>query len=65
MTDPLADYISVPEAARQLGVSRARVHQLILAGRLTPSPVGSIILLKRSEVAQHQRLPSPGRKKRG
>ena len=41
----LSKYLTVPEAAAELGVSRQRVGQIIQAGRLPAERVGRIWLV--------------------
>lgn len=52
MIDPL----SIPEAARALDLSPARVHALVGSGRLPAVKVGGRWLIERAEVDRRQRL---------
>jgi excisionase family DNA binding protein len=54
------DYISVPEAAEILGVSRQRVLQLIQQKRLKASMVASVYIIKKSDLADIE-VRKPGR----
>jgi excisionase family DNA binding protein len=45
------DYISAPEAAKILGVSRQRVLQLIHQKRLEATMVASVYLIKKADLA--------------
>ncbi len=59
---PTGDWISVTDAAAILGLSRRRVHDIIKDGRLSPTKVGSVYLLLRSDVVAFAKLPrAPGR----
>jgi excisionase family DNA binding protein len=60
------DYISTPEAAEILGVSRQRVLQLIHQKRLKATKVASVYLIKKSDLANIEaRKPGrPPKKKR-
>jgi excisionase family DNA binding protein len=54
------DYISAPEAAEILGVSRQRVLQLIQQKRLKATMVGSVYLIKKADLANIE-ARKPGR----
>jgi len=54
------DYISTPEAAEILGVSRQRVLQLIHQKRLKATKVASVYLIKKSDLANIE-TRKPGR----
>jgi len=54
------DYISTPEAAKILGVSRQRVLQLIHQKRLKATKVASVYLIKKSDLANIE-VRKPGR----
>jgi excisionase family DNA binding protein len=54
------DYISTPEAAEILGVSRQRVLQLIHQKRLKATKVASVYLIKKSDLANIE-ARKPGR----
>ncbi|MFY9619452.1 MAG: helix-turn-helix domain-containing protein [Pyrinomonadaceae bacterium] len=62
------DYISTPEAAKILGVSRQRVLQLIHQKRLKATKVASVYLIKKSDLtnieARKPGRPLKGKKKR-
>ena len=57
------DYISTPEAAEILGVSRQRVLQLIHQKRLKATKVASVYLIKKSDL-ENIEARKPGRPKR-
>jgi excisionase family DNA binding protein len=54
------DYISAPESAKILGVSRQRVLQLIKQKRLKATMVGSVYLIKKADLANIE-AGKPGR----
>jgi excisionase family DNA binding protein len=54
------DYISSPEAAEILGVSRQRVLQLIHQKRLKATKVASVYLIKKSDLEKIE-ARKPGR----
>jgi len=54
------DYVSTPEAAKILGVSRQRVLQLIHQKRLKAIKVASVYLIKKSDLANIE-ARKPGR----
>jgi excisionase family DNA binding protein len=54
------DYISTPEAAKILGVTRQRVLQLIHQKRLKATKVASVYLIKKSDLANIE-ARKPGR----
>jgi len=60
----LKDMVTVKEAAKQLGLSRARVQQFIDEGRLPAQKVASrIYLLDAKDVRKFSRIPrKAGRK---
>lgn len=50
-SQPVADYITVSQAAAMLGMSRQRVNQLVQAGRLNSYHVGpKAVLVERRSV---------------
>jgi len=52
-----SDPITTSEAAKVLGVSPARVRQLVLEGRLTGKKVGRDLLFDPNEVESFSHLP--------
>lgn len=54
------ELLTVAQAARALGVNRWRVHQLIRAGRLPAERLGSVLVVRRTDVLAYQPRP-PGR----
>ncbi len=57
---PLEDFVTVTEAAKLRGVSRAAIHALIQRGRLRSENVLGRILLYKSEVlAFEKNKPGP------
>lgn len=60
-------YYSVPEAARELGVTAGRVRQLICRGQMSGERLGSFWAISRAEIDrynQHRRKPG-GQSKNG
>ena len=55
--------LTVPEAAKKLGVSRQQVHRYIAKGRLRAARVGRGFVVQVSDVERFRR-PKPGPKKR-
>lgn len=60
----IADLITVTEAARLRGVSRAAMHELVQRGRLRAEKMFGRVLLYRSEVEAFKK-EKPGPKKEG
>lgn len=60
-----ADYLPITEAAKRLGVTTARVKQLIAAGTLRnclpPGPLVRCWLIPKAEIARHKRK-KPGKR---
>lgn len=58
--------VTVREAARILGVTVGRVHQLIAAGRLPAEKLGFQYVIKRSElkIVEHRKNGRPFEKNR-
>ena len=57
---PLGDFVTVTEAAKLRGVSRAAIHALIQRGRLRSENVLGRVLLYKSEVlAFEKNKPGP------
>jgi len=54
------DFISAPEAARILGVSRQRVLQLIQQKRLKATMIGSVYLIRKADLSNIE-ARKPGR----
>ncbi len=54
------DYISVSEAAAQLGYNKSRLYQMVRAGQIPSSVIGGFTLLKRSDV---EKIPPKGSKR--
>lgn len=51
--DPYSGHITSKQAADLLGITKARVSQLIAAGTLTGERVGRNVLVRRSDVESH------------
>ena len=60
----IGDLITITEAARLRGVSRAAMHELIQRGRLRSEKMFGRVLLYRSEVEAFEKV-KPGPKKVG
>jgi excisionase family DNA binding protein len=56
------DFITVTEAAKLRGVSRAAIHELVQRGRLRCEKMFGRVLLYRNEVESFEK-DKPGRKK--
>jgi excisionase family DNA binding protein len=55
----MKDYVSIPEAARLLKVTRQRVHAIIADGRLKPERLSErLFLLRRHDVLSLKRNPT-------
>ena len=62
MSEPDRDLMSVAEAATELGVTRARVNQLIDSGAIIAQKIGRSYVIRRDELEKaRQRNQSPGR----
>lgn len=54
-----AGHVPTAEAAKRLGVTRRKVHQLIEDGRLRSKKVGRFTFVEESTVAAFKRLSNP------
>ncbi len=60
--ETLGDWVVISEVAERLGVSKARVHQLVRAGTLPASQPGRDLLVPVAAIADYLHLrPPPGR----
>ncbi len=55
------EYVSVGEAAKLLGISRQRVHQLIRKGRIRAIRVGNQYIIPVRDVERRKKVMSSGR----
>lgn len=61
---PIEGYMSVRDAMRELGVNRARIHQLIQAGILRAEKIGNSYAITRESVIRRKyENPGSGRPK--
>ena len=60
-----SEYITVPQAAEHLGVTRARVHQFIREGRLKVIRPGREYVIGRAEFERFAAIPRPSGIQRG
>jgi len=58
------DLLTTKQAAEELGVSAARVRQLILAGELPAEKVGRDLFVRKKDVVKLKGRPGPGRPKK-
>ena len=58
---PQKGYIATTEAAERLGVSSARVRQLVANGELPATKFGPVNMIKESDVEKARNRPSVGR----
>lgn len=62
MKEANLDLMSVAEAATELGVTRARVNQLIDSGAIIAQKIGRSYVIRRDELEKaRQRNQNPGR----
>ena len=58
--EPFRDYLTLAEAARELGLSKSRVEQFVRTGRLAvAASVGKVRLVRRTDVATLKATPRP------
>ena len=58
------EYMSMTQAAEELGVTRARVHQLVHAGLLDAEKVGNVYIVSAASVKKRKdNPPQPHRPK--
>ena len=55
----LTDYLSLIDAARELGVSRARVDQYVRDGRLAVEWIAGRRVVLRSTITELKKIPRP------
>lgn len=54
-------YITTTEAAERLGISSARVRQLVLSGKLPATKFGPVNMVKETDLALVKNRPAAGR----
>jgi excisionase family DNA binding protein len=59
MIDQLKDWLTAPEAARVLAVSRPRIHQLVKANMLDGTRIAGRLLVQRRSVDEWARVRRP------